>query len=263
MGVLNITPDSFSDGGRFLDPKLATEHAWRLIAEGADILDIGGESSRPGAEPITEDEELRRVMPVLDCLAEIGVPISIDTTKPTVARRALQAGAAIINDIAGHRKDPAMWRLVAEMGAGYILMHMKGTPQSMQSQAQYGDLVAEVSGFFDERLERLQSEGVQLEQVALDIGLGFAKNADHNLRLLAALPAFRKWRRPLLVGASRKSFVAQVTGAEETSARLPGSLACACWAVLCGVSIIRTHDVGPTRQALRMIEAIAQEQSNA
>ena len=262
MGVVNVTPDSFSDGGRFVDPKAAVEHGLALAAEGADILDVGGESTRPGAEPVSEAEELRRVLPVIEGLAQAGIPISADTTKPGVARRALEAGAAIVNDIAGNRKERSMWKLIGEQNAGYVLMHMKGTPQSMQSHAQYASVVEDVNAFFEERLRSLQEEGVRPEQVALDVGIGFAKTAEHNLQLLAALPKFKKWNRPIVLGASRKSFIGQITGTAEASERLPGSLACACWAAASGVEVIRTHDVAPTRQAVRMIEAIEEQQRN-
>jgi len=262
MGVVNVTPDSFSDGGRFVDPKAAVEHGLALAAEGADILDVGGESTRPGAEPVSEAEELRRVLPVIEGLAQAGIPISADTTKPGVARRALEAGAAIVNDIAGNRKERSMWKLIREQNAGYVLMHMKGTPQSMQSHAQYASVVEDVNAFFEERLRSLQEEGVRPEQVALDVGIGFAKTAEHNLQLLAALPKFKKWNRPIVLGASRKSFIGQITGTAEASERLPGSLACACWAAASGVEVIRTHDVAPTRQAVRMIEAIEEQQRN-
>ena len=264
MGVVNVTPDSFSDGGRCIEPKAAIAHGLELVAQGADILDIGGESSRPGAEPVSEAEELRRVLPVIEGLAaQAGVPISVDTTKVGVARRALDAGAIIVNDIAGNRKDSSMWKLVAERDAGYVFMHMKGTPQSMQSQAQYENVVDEVTAFFEQGLQLLRKEGLRPEQVALDVGLGFAKTTKHNLQLLAALPTLTKWDRPIVLGASRKSFIGQVTGVNEASARLPGSLACACWAAFSGAGIVRTHDVGPTKQAMRMIEAIVEQQQNA
>ncbi len=257
MGVVNVTPDSFSDGGRFFEPAAAVEHALELIAEGADLLDIGGESSRPGAQPVSEAEELRRVLPVLERLAgQVQVPLSIDTVKPGVARAALQAGASLVNDIAANRQDPAMWQLVAETGAGYVVMHMQGTPPTMQEQPSYQDVVAEVDAFFSERLQRLQAFGVRPDQLLLDVGIGFGKTAAHNLQLLAGLRAFTKWQRPLLLGVSRKAFIGRVTGAPQMPARLPGSLACACWGVAAGVNIIRAHDVASTRQALRMTEAI-------
>lgn len=256
MGILNVTPDSFSDGGRFFDPAAAVAHAERLVAEGADIIDVGGESSRPGAAPVSEAEELRRVLPVIEQLAgRLKVPISVDTMKPAVARTALQAGASMVNDIAAHRTDEAMWRIVAETGAGYVAMHMQGTPQTMQRQPAYRDVVAEVNAFFEERLARFLEAGIREEQIVLDVGIGFGKTLEHNLQLLAQLESFTKWQRPLLLGVSRKSFLGHLCGAEMNE-RLPGALACACRAVATGVQIIRTHDVAPTRQAVRMTEAI-------
>lgn len=260
VGVVNVTPDSFFDGGKFFDATAAVEHGLELVEEGADILDVGGESSRPGAAVVSEEEELRRIVPVVEALSsKVKAPISVDTMKPKVAERALAAGAAIVNDIAGNREGDAMWATVAAADAGYILMHMKGTPQTMNARAEYDDVAREVSEFFGERLLRLEQAGVKAEQVALDVGLGFAKKANHNLQLLASLPNLTKWKRPLLVGASRKSFIGQITGAKEPSARLPGSLACACWAVAAGANIIRTHDIAATKQAIRMTEAIWQQ----
>jgi dihydropteroate synthase len=256
MGVVNVTPDSFSDGGEFFTEQAAVAHALELVEQGADLIDIGGESSRPHAALVSEAEELRRVLPVVEKLSpRIKVPISIDTQKPTVARLALQAGASIINDIAANREDDAMWRVVAESGAGYVAMHMQGTPQTMQTNPQYRDVVAEVGDFFSDQLRHLEAAGVKAEQVILDVGIGFGKTAEHNLQLLAALRSFTKWNRPLLLGVSRKSFISQVTGGELRD-RLPGSLACACWGVQAGVQMIRTHDVALTRRALCMTEAI-------
>jgi len=256
MGVVNVTPDSFSDGGKYFDPARAVAHALELAAQGAEILDLGGESTRPGAEPVSEAEELRRVLPVIEQLAaRVKIPLSIDTVKPAVARAALQAGASIVNDVAAHREDDAMWRVVAESGAGYICMHARGTPQTMQTNPVYADVVREVGEFFGERLKKLNASGVAAEQVALDVGIGFGKTPGHNLQLLAALRSFTKWRRPLLLGVSRKSFIGKLLGA-EVGARLPASLACACLAVADGVQIIRTHDVAETVQAVRMTEAI-------
>ena len=257
MGVVNVTPDSFSDGGRFLDPALALRHARQLIEEGADIIDVGGESTRPGALPVGEEEELARVIPVITQLAlESAIPISVDTMKPAVARAAINAGACIVNDVAASRSDPGMWRIVAETGAGYVVMHMQGIPQTMQNQPAYADVVGAVGEFFGERLQRLAGAGVVAEQVILDPGLGFGKTAGHNLQLLAALESFTKWNRPLLLGVSRKSFIARVAAETETASRLPGSLACACWGIQAGGNIVRTHDVADTRRALRMTEAI-------
>ena len=258
MGVLNITPDSFSDGGQFFDAGRAVEQAWRLAAEGADLIDIGGESTRPNAVPVEKEEELRRVLPVIRKLAEqkFALPISIDTMKPQVAEAALNAGASIINDVAAHRAGMPMWELARKSGAGYVLMHMQGTPQTMQRDPKYADVVQEVAKFYDERLRRLTESGVSSEQVVLDPGLGFGKTAEHNLELLAGLGHFRTYQRPVLVGASRKAFIGKIAGAENIADRLPGSLACALAAAQGGAQMIRTHDVAATRQALRMMEAI-------
>jgi len=257
MGVVNVTPDSFSDGGQFLDPAAAIAHAFRLVEEGADLLDVGGESTRPDAEPVSEAEELRRVMPVIEALVgRVRVPVSIDTMKPGVARAALQAGASLVNDVGANRTEPDMWRLVADAGAGYVVMHMLGTPRTMQRAPTYRDVVAAVGEFFADRLRRLAAAGVHADQTVLDPGFGFGKTVGHNLQLLAALRSFTKWQRPLLLGVSRKSFVGHVTGETQAVARLPGSLACACWGVEAGASIVRVHDVRATRQALRMTEAI-------
>ncbi len=263
MGVVNATPDSFYDGGRFAEREAAVAHALQLAAEGADIIDIGGESSRPKAQPVSEAEELRRVIPVFESLAgAVSVPLSIDTVKPAVAREALRAGASIINDIAANRDDDQMWRLAAESGAAYVVVHMQGSPSTMQKNPLYGDVVTEVGQFFEDRLKRLGACGVNPEQVVLDVGIGFGKRPGQNLRLLAELGRFRKWGRPLLLGASRKSFMGAVVGAwvEE---RLPPSLACACWGVENGARLIRCHDVAATRHAVRMTEALMQQQTNA
>lgn len=260
MGVVNVTPDSFSDGGRYLDPAAAVHHGLQLVSEGAEIIDVGGESTRPKATPVSEQEERRRVLPVIEALvSEVRVPISVDTMKPGVARAALQAGASIVNDVAAHRSDPEMWEAVAAAGAGYVLMHMQGTPQTMQRQPVYNDVVKEVGDFFSEHLARTAAAGLSREQVILDVGIGFGKTVEHNLRLLAALRSFTKWGCPLLVGVSRKSFLGRLDGGPEpkpVEARLPGALACAAWAAFAGVNMVRTHDVTATLQALRMTEAI-------
>lgn len=259
MGIVNVTPDSFSDGGRFLQPEAAIDHALKLLAQGAEILDIGGESTRPGAQPVSEVEELRRVVPVIEALASrVKAPVSIDTVKPEVARIALQAGASMVNDTGANRSDPAMWRLVAEAGAGYVCMHMQGTPQTMQAKPRYAAVVEDVAGFFGERIRRLNETGVALDQVVLDPGIGFGKAPEHNLQLLAGLRSFTRFERPLLIGVSRKSFIGALRGA-EVGARLPGSLAGACWAVQAGAQIIRAHDVAETLQAVRLTEAILAE----
>ena len=264
MGIVNVTPDSFSDGGQYLDSVAAIEHALDLIHEGADIIDVGGESTRPQAAPVSETEELRRVLPVIEALAgQVKIPLSIDTMKPSVARAALRAGASIVNDVASHRDDAEMWHAVAEAGAGYVAMHMQGTPQTMQAAPSYRDVVSEVGEFFAEQLEQLEKAGVQPEQVVLDVGIGFGKTAEHNLQLLAELHGLTRLHRPLLLGASRKSFIPKVSGESDAVDRLAGSLACACWGAYNGVNIVRTHDVAATRQALRLTEAIAARRSAA
>jgi dihydropteroate synthase len=260
MGIVNVTPDSFSDGGRFLNPEAAVAHALQLVEQGAEIVDVGGESTRPGAVPVAEPEELRRVLPVIEQLAgRIKVPISIDTAKPGVARAALAAGASIVNDVAASREDSALWRLVAETRAGYVCMHAQGTPRTMQAAPAYADVVREVREFFSERIRRLSDCGVSRDQIILDPGIGFGKTVEHNLQLLGAARAFTGLERPLLLGVSRKSFIGKLLGA-ELGARLPGALACACLAVAAGVQIIRAHDVAETVQAIRMTEAILANQ---
>ena len=257
VGVLNVTPDSFSDGGQFFSIEAAMERAGQLLREGADLLDVGGESTRPGAAPVSAEEEIRRVVPVIQQLAaRVQAPISIDTQKPEVARAALLAGASIVNDIAANRTDDAMARVVAEFRAGYIVMHMKGTPQTMQQSPAYADVVREVDDFFAARLARLEQSGVRREQVVLDPGIGFGKTLEHNLQLLSALPHFARHERPVLLGVSRKSFLGKITGTESVMERLPGALACAALAVREGVQLLRVHDVRETVQAVRVAEAI-------
>jgi len=256
MGIVNVTPDSFSDGGQFFDTNAAVEHGLKLVEEGAEILDIGGESTRPNATPVGEAEELKRVIPVIEQLASrVKVPLSIDTMKSAVASAAIAAGAAIINDVAANRDDDAMWRVTVESRAAYVVMHMQGTPQTMQKNPAYADVVREVGGFFVERLERMSGCGVKPEQIILDVGFGFGKTLEHNLQLLGALGSFGKHGRPVMAGMSRKAFIGKLLGA-ELPARLPASLACACFAVEAGAQIIRAHDVAETVQAVRMTEAI-------
>jgi dihydropteroate synthase len=256
MGIVNVTPDSFFDGGRFLDAPAAVAHALQLVEQGAEIIDVGGESTRPGALPVSEAEELRRVMPVIEQLAgQVKVPISIDTVKPGVARAALTAGASIVNDVAANRDEVALWEVVAEARAGYVCTHMQGTPQTMQVKPVYTDVVCEVGEFFSGRIRRLSDCGVGREQIILDPGIGFGKTVEHNLQLLGAARDFTRLERPLLIGVSRKSFIGKLLGA-ELAARLPAALACACLAVAAGVQIVRAHDVAETVQAIRMTEAI-------
>jgi len=256
MGILNVTPDSFSDGGCFLEPHAAIDRALEMESSGAAIIDIGGESTRPRAEPVSEAEELHRVMPVLEALAgRTKALISIDTMKPAVARAAVQAGATIINDVGASLERTEMWKLAAESGAAYVCMHMQGTPATMQENPAYDDVVGEVGRFFAEKMERLRGCGVQPEQIILDPGIGFGKTVDHNLELLAGLASFARFQRPILLGVSRKSFLGKFAG-EGPKGRLAAGLACTCLALQSGVQLFRTHDVVETVQALRMAEAI-------
>lgn len=263
MGILNVTPDSFSDGGRYLDRHRALDRARQMVQEGADFIDVGGESTRPNASPVSESEELQRVLPIIESLcSELAVPISIDTRKVKVAEAALESGAVIVNDIEANRCDPAMWRLVAEKQVGYIAVHMQGTPETMQQKPAYTDVVREIDEFFKDRLQRIANEGVREDQIVLDVGIGFGKTLSHNLSLIAGLKQFTKRQRPLLLGVSRKSFIAKLLGAEVQD-RMPAGLACASLAIEAGVSILRTHDVAATVQAARMTEAILAHRNRA
>jgi dihydropteroate synthase len=256
MGVLNVTPDSFSDGGLYLDPGAAVKHALELADEGADVIDIGAESSRPGAEPVPEEEELRRLIPVVrEVCRRLMIPVSVDTTKAAVARAAIEAGAAIINDISALRADPAMLGVAAESGVGLVLMHMQGTPQTMQQAPRYGDVVAEVREFLRERMEAALRAGIAAEQILLDPGFGFGKNLDHNLVLLDRLEAFHSLGRPLLVGVSRKAFIGGVLG-RKTGDRLMGTAAAVAAAVLRGARMVRVHDVRAMKDVVMVIDAI-------
>jgi len=256
MGILNVTPDSFSDGGRFIEPDRAIEHALRMVDEGADIIDIGGESSRPGAREVSLGEELDRVMPVIEGLnGKLGKPISIDTRRSAVARAACRAGAVMINDISGLRNDPQMAQTAAEFGAWLVLMHMKGTPATMQLDIHYDDLLGEIGSFLAAAAEKAVAAGVEKSKIIIDPGIGFGKTTVHNLVILKNLDRFAKLGYPVLVGASRKSFIGNTLGL-PVEQRLEGSLAAAVYAVLKGAAIVRVHDVSATRRALRIIEAI-------
>lgn len=257
MGILNTTPDSFSDGGSFLDPQAAVEHGLRLAAEGADILDIGGESTRPGAESVSAEEELRRALPAVRALREKTTAlISIDTSKAAVARAALEAGADIINDVTGLRGDPAMAALAAETGAGVVVMHMQGEPRTMQAAPQYADVVREVGEFFRHSLGRAIASGIDPMSIALDPGIGFGKAQEHNLGLVRGLAAFLEFGRPLLVGASRKSFLGWIAGTPAMEDRFWPGVALTSLCREKGARIFRVHDAKPHREALRMTEAI-------
>ena len=254
MGILNVTPDSFSDGGRYLEVEAAVERAYHLVDEGAEIIDVGGESTRPNAVAVSEAEELRRVLPVLERLqGRLPAVLSIDTYKPGVAREALRAGACIINDIMSNRTDPEMWHLAAESGAAYVVMHMVGNPRTMQLNPSYRDVCREVGEFFTDRLAALATAGVAREQIALDVGIGFGKRREHNLELLAGLRRFGSLERPQMIGLSRKTFLGRELSPDD---RLPAALAASCWAVSSGAQIVRTHDVRATLQAIRIFEEI-------
>jgi dihydropteroate synthase len=253
MGIVNVTPDSFSDGGRFLDPEAAAAHGLDLVASGADVLDVGGESTRPGAEPVEEAEELRRVLPVVERLAaEAAVPVSIDTRKAHVARAALDVGATIVNDVAAGA-DEAMFGAVAAAGAGLVVVHMRGEPRTMQHDPQYDDVVVEVGDFLVDRLARARDAGIATESLCADPGLGFGKTGAHNLELLARLSELvARVDVPVLVGPSRKAFIARVLG-DDLVARDDGTLATAVWAIDHGARIVRVHDAGAVADALRLL----------
>jgi len=256
MGIVNVTPDSFSDGGRFLDPSAAIDRALRLVDEGADLLDVGGESTRPGAESVPLDEEVRRVVPVITGLAgRVGVPISVDTMKAEVARQALAAGAAIVNDVTALLGDPAMIDVVRSSGAGVILMHMQGTPQTMQISPSYADgVLPAVDRFFASRLQELPGLGIPPERTALDPGIGFGKTAEHNRVLMRELKLFARFGRPVCLGVSRKRFMGKLLN-RPVDERLAGSLAVVAHAAIHGAAhILRVHDVAATRDVVTVLE---------
>jgi dihydropteroate synthase len=261
MGIVNVTPDSFSDGGRFLDPAAAVDHALALVADGADVLDVGGESTRPGSKWVPLDDERRRVIPVVRELAKrTTVPISVDTNKAAVAREALDAGACVVNDITGLAGDPGMPAVCRESGAGAVVMHMQGTPETMGVNPVYADVLREVGEYLGDRLRALADAGLDPETVCLDPGIGFGKRTEHSLRLIAGLGAFARFGRPVCLGVSRKGFIGRVLG-RELPDRLAGSLAVACYAAARGTAhVLRVHDVAATRDAVRMIAAIDQHQ---
>jgi len=260
MGILNITPDSFSDGGRHLDPVKALEAGRAMMGAGADILDIGGESTRPGSEPVPPAEQIRRILPVIREAAALGIPISVDTTRVEVARAALDAGAAIINDISGLRFEPELADVAREAGAGLVLMHSRGTPRDMQHDPSYHDVVTEVLAGLEEACRRADERGVERSRIVVDPGIGFGKTVHHNLELLQQLDRLVAAGYPVLIGASRKSFISRIldVGIED---RLEGSLTAAVAAVLSGVHLVRVHDVAATVRAVRVADAIRQGSS--
>ncbi len=259
MGIVNVTPDSFSDGGKFNTTDKAVAHAMQLVEQGADILDIGGESTRPGATPVPLDEELKRVIPVIKALAQAGVPLSIDTYKPEVMRAAIDAGVDVVNDVCALQELNAL-EIVAVSKVGVCLMHMQGRPQTMQADPQYQDVVAEVRDFLDARLKAAEQAGIGRERIVLDPGFGFGKRTAHNLTLLNHLSSLQSLGLPLLIGLSRKSVLGQVVGAAAGSSavdeRIHASIAASVISVMKGANIVRVHDVKPTADALKIVSAV-------
>ena len=256
MGILNVTPDSFSDGGQYLDVQQAVDHAKLMVEEGATLVDIGGESSRPGASPVSTTEQLDRVLPVIRAVADaLDVVISIDTSKAEVARKALEAGAHIVNDITALRGDAEMVSVVAEMDAGLILMHIKGTPRTMQQAPKYDDVVRDVGTSLRESVKYAEAQGVAAERIIIDPGIGFGKTAEHNIELLKRLSEFRSLNKPLLIGTSRKSFIGNILNLPVTE-RVEGTVATVCWAIAHGADIVRVHDVKANVRAALMTDAL-------
>jgi dihydropteroate synthase len=256
MGILNVTPDSFSDGGRFNELEAAVAHARQMAVEGAAIIDVGGESTRPGSELVSLDDELRRVLPVIERLRdEVPLPISVDTMKAEMARRALAAGAVLVNDVTALRHDPEMVEVVAQSGCAVCLMHMIGEPKTMQEDPRYTDVVAEVAAFLEERLEWATSRGVREDQLLLDPGIGFGKTVEHNLLLIKHLDSLTALGRPIVLGSSRKRFLGTILGAEPDQ-RTAGTVATTAIGALAGAAVFRTHDVRPNLEALRVATAV-------
>ncbi len=257
MGVLNVTPDSFSDGGQYLDPAEAVTRAEQLVAEGADLVDVGGESTRPGSDPVPEDEELARVLPVVETLASrLAVPISIDTRHPRVAREAASAGASLINDVTGLLGDPDMPAAVAETGAGCVIMHMLGEPKTMQQEPRYANLMADIARHLRRGMQAARDAGVPEAGVIVDPGIGFGKRLEHNLEILARLGQLRALGAPILVGPSRKRFIGEVTGVETPADRVAGTAAACALAVAAGALLVRVHDVAEAAQAVAVAAAV-------
>jgi dihydropteroate synthase len=254
LGIVNVTPDSFSDGGRYASTPAAVAHALELVRQGADLLDIGGESTRPGSQPVPLAEELRRVLPIVEALAAATpVPLSVDTSKAEVARASLAVGASIINDVTALRGDPSMLDVVRAAGAGVILMHMQGTPATMQINPQYEDVMAEIGRFFEERLQTLADQGIARERLVLDPGIGFGKRTSHNLEILARLREFQRFGRPVCLGVSRKGIIGRLVADRPVERRLAGSLAAVCYALgQEAVQVVRVHDIEETKDAVTL-----------
>lgn len=260
MGILNVTPDSFSDGGQYLAKDLALRHAWQMCEDGADIIDIGGESTRPGAKPVSLDEELARVIPIVEVLCERHIRVSVDTSKPEVMSAAINAGAQMINDVNALRAEGAPEVVKGHNNLAICLMHMQGEPRTMQFNPEYGDVVEDIIGFFNERIEKLEAVGINKQQLIVDPGIGFGKTPAHNLRLLNQLSSFAKaLALPLLMGVSRKSIIGKILQEDNADQRVVGSVAAACAAYERGAAILRVHDVKPTVEALKVTQAIRLE----
>ena len=257
MGIVNVTPDSFSDGGRSYDPDDAVKHALEMVADGADILDVGGESTRPGADPVPADDEIRRVIPVIERLSvEVPeIPLSIDTRKSEVARAAVAAGASIVNDISAGG-DPETFDLVKESGSGLVLMHMRGDPTTMQESPQYDDVVEDVRDYLAARIGAAVAAGIQRQHLCVDPGIGFGKSVEHNLALLHDVATLHELRVPILVGVSRKRFLGELTGVQEPAERLEGTAGAVAWCAGAGVDIVRVHDVKEMTRVVRVVDAI-------
>jgi len=257
MGVVNVTPDSFYDKGRFFDSKAAVRHALDMAHQGADIIDVGGESTRPGASDVSIDEELRRVIPVIEAVSKkTDVFISVDTRKALVAEEALKAGAGIINDVSALKFDPGMAAVAAKSGANVILMHMKGAPKDMQNDPVYGDVVKEIKASLSESIERAKTAGVKEDNIIIDPGIGFGKTVEHNLEILCRLDEFKEIGRPICIGTSRKSFIGKILGPEDPGDRLIGTIATCVVSIMKGANILRVHDVKETCRAARMADSI-------
>ena len=256
MGILNVTPDSFSEDGRFFDPGEAAQHATQMVSDGVDVVDVGGESTRPGSDPVPAEDEIRRVLPVIEGIAQNNpdLPISIDTRKAEVADRALAAGATIVNDVSAGG-DPVMFDVVRKHDAAIVLMHMKGDPKTMQQSPEYEDVVGEVHGYLRERIEAAEFAGIEAERIAIDPGIGFGKNLEHNLELMRVIGAFLDLGRPVLVGPSRKRFIGTILDVPEDE-RVEGTIGAVAWLVSRGAHVVRVHDVGEVVRAVRVIDAI-------
>jgi dihydropteroate synthase len=263
MGILNVTPDSFSDGGAFFETNTAIERALAMERDGADIIDVGGESTRPGARDVSVDEEMGRVIPVIEAITKLlGIPVSIDTRKSAVAEEAIKAGAAIINDVSGLKSDPKMASIAAKHNASVVIMHMRGSPHDMQANTAYKDVVRDVIAELQSSIDAAQQAGVSKDAIIIDPGIGFAKTAEQSIEILARLDEFKALERPICIGTSRKSFIGSIVGEADPGKRLAGTLATCAFAVMKGANILRVHDVKEVRAVVAVIENIAKAKAN-